>query len=107
MQLRAYTQPDEYTEPTPYPVIAEIIFPTPYTDSRMGFHKGDMIELGITPHFASLIHVGKITQENDDTIVVITAISLAAKLRPPHEGPFDLVPPKEVNLEAELPLFTP
>ena len=107
VQLRAYTQPDEYTEPTPYPVIAEIIFPTPYTDSRMGFHKGDMIELGITPHFASLIHVGKITQENDDTIVAITAISLAAKLRPPHEGPFDLVPPKEVNLEAELPLFTP
>jgi len=105
VQLRAYTRPDDYSEPTPYPVIAEIIFPTPYDNSHKGFHKGDMIELGITPQFASLLHVSKITQESDDTIVVVTAVSLASKLRPPHEGPFDLVPPKEVNLETRLPLF--
>ena len=105
VQLRAYTQPDEYSEPAPYPVIAEIIFPTPYADSHKGFRKGDILELGITPQFASLLHVSKITQENDDTIVVVTAVSLASKLRPPHEGPFDLVPPREMNLEAGLPLF--
>ena len=105
VQMRAYTQADEYSEPSPYPVIAEIIFPTPYTDSHKGFHRGDMLELGITPHFASLLHISKLSQTDDDTIIVITAVSLASKLRPPHAGPFDLAAPKEVNLEAELPLF--
>ena len=47
----------------------------------------------------------KITQENDDTIVIVTAVSLASKIRPPHEGPFDLVPPKDINLRATFPLF--
>lgn len=106
VQLRAYMQPDEYTELSPYPVIAEIIFPTPYVDSHKGFHKGDMLDLGITPHFASLLHVEKVTMEDDDTIIVVTAISLASKLRPPHEGPFDLIPPKELKLAASLPLFS-
>jgi len=105
VKFRAYIQPDEFSDPAPYPVITEIIFPTPYVDSYKGFHKGDIVELGITPQFASLLHVGKLTQENDDTIVVITAVSLASKIRPPHEGPFDLVPPKEVNLGAAFPLF--
>ncbi len=105
VQLRAYIQPDEYSESAPYPVIAEIIFPTPYSDSYKGFHKGDMLELGITPHFASLLHVGKIERADDDTIVVVTAVSLASRLRPPHEGPFDLVPPKELQLGARFPLF--
>lgn len=105
VQLRAYIQPDEYTDSAPYPVIAEIIFPTPYTDSHKGFHKGDMLELGITPQFASLLHVKKIEQKDDDTIVVVTAVSLASRLRPPHEGPFDLVPPKKLKLDAAFPLF--
>lgn len=105
VQLRAQIQPDEYSELAPYPLIAEIIFPTPYAESYKGFHRGDMLEIDITPYFASLLHVGKIVQEDDDTIIVLTAVSLASKLRPPHEGPFDLVPPKEVNLGAEFPLF--
>ncbi|MBT8038452.1 MAG: hypothetical protein KJO21_13010 [Verrucomicrobiae bacterium] len=106
LQLRAFTQPNEYSDATPYPVIAEIIFPTPYPESHKGFHQGDMLELGITPQFASLLHVGKIEQADDDTIVVVTAVSLASRLRPPHEGPFDLVPPKQLNLGATFPLFT-
>ena len=105
IQLRAYTQPDEYNEPTPYPLIAEIIFPTPYADSHSGYHKGDILELGITPYFASLLHVDQRTQTNDDTIIIVTAVSLASKLRPPHAGPFDLIPAKELNLSAEPPFF--
>ena len=105
VQLRAYIQPDEYSDSAPYPVIAEIIFPTIYAESYKGYHKGDMVELGITPQFASLLHVGKIEQDDDDTLVVVTAVSLASRIRPPHEGPFDLVPPKEVNLDAQFPLF--
>ncbi len=105
VQLRSMIQPDEYSELAPYPVIAEIIFPTPYADSYKGFHVGDMLELDITPHFASLLHIEKLEQDDDDTIIVITAVSLASRLRPPHEGPFDLVPPKEVKLGATYPLF--
>lgn len=105
VQLRAFIQPDEYSDPAPYPVIVEIIFPTPYADSHKGFHKDDMIELGIYPQFASVLFVSKLQQENDDTFVVVTAVSLASKIRPPHEGPFDLVPPEKINLGAALPLF--
>ena len=105
VQLRAYIQTDEYSDSAPYPVIIEIIFPTIHPESYKGFHKGDMIECGITPQFASLLHIEKIVQDDDDTIVVVTAVSLASRIRPPHEGPFDLVPPVEVNLEAKFPLF--
>lgn len=106
VQLRAYRQPDEYTELSPYPVVAEIIFPTPYTESHTDFHKGDMLDLGITPHFASLLHVERAAMEDDDTIVIVTAVSLASKLRPPHAGPFDMEPPVELKLDASFPLFT-
>ncbi|MGB1937323.1 MAG: hypothetical protein ACPH5P_04675 [Akkermansiaceae bacterium] len=105
LQLRAYTQADEYTGLTPYPVIAEIIVPTPYRGSHKHYHKGDIIELGITPHFASLLNISKIIRPEDDTIILVTAVSLASKLRPPHSGPFDLSPPRELNLMARFPLF--
>lgn len=106
IQLRAYIQPDEYTELSPYPVIAEIIVPTSYVESHQGYHQGDMLEFNITPHFASLLNVEKVAVQDDETIVIITAVTLASKLRPPHEGPFDLAPPKELNLDANFPLFT-
>ncbi len=106
VQLRAYTQPDEYTELSPYPVIAEIIFPTTYSESHEGFHPGDMLEFGITPHFASLLHLEKIAMQDDDTIMVLTAVSLASRLRPPHGRPFELTPPKELKLNASFPLFS-
>ncbi|MGB0993659.1 MAG: hypothetical protein ACPG32_14470, partial [Akkermansiaceae bacterium] len=105
IQLRAYTQLDEYSDPAPYPLIVELIIPTPYADSHTGYHPGDPIELSITPHFASLLHVTKQTQEDDDTLVIATAVSLSSKLRPPHAGPYDLRPPEELNLEADYPLF--
>lgn len=105
VQLRSYLQPDEYNKIAPYPVVAEIIFPTNHVDSYQGFKKGDTIELGVTPQFASLLHVAKIEQEDDDTIIRLTAVSLASKIRPPHSGPFDLLPPVEINLHADFPLF--
>jgi len=105
IQLRSYLQPDEYNKIAPYPVIAEIIFPTPYPDSYQGFAVGDSIEIDVTPHFASLLHVGIIEQKDDDTIVRLTAVSLAQKIKPPHSGPFDLAPPSELNLNVKLPLF--
>jgi hypothetical protein len=107
VQLRAYLQPDEYNKIAPYPVVAEIIFPTTYSDSYKGYHKGDMLKMGITPYFASLINIGKIEQKDDDTIIRLTAISLAAKIRPPHSKSFDLTPPKQLNLSGKFPLFPP
>ncbi|NWK57537.1 hypothetical protein HW115_18105 [Verrucomicrobiaceae bacterium N1E253] len=106
IQLRSYLQPDEYNKIAPYPVIIEILFPTPYPESYQGYHIGDNIELDVTPYFASLLYVSKVEQEDDDTIVRLTAVSLAQKIRPPHAGPFDLAPPTELNLHAPLPLFS-
>ena len=105
LQLRAYKQPDEYTELSPYPIVAEIIIPTPYADSHKGYHRGDMLELSITPHFTSLLNVDRVSIQDDETIVILTAVSLANRLRPPHEGPFDLAPPTELKLDAHFPIF--
>jgi len=105
VQLRAFLQPDEYNKIAPYPVIAEIIFPTPYADFYQAYQKGDMLKLNITPYFASLLNIGKIEQKDDDTIVRLTAVSLASKIKSPHKGPFDLAPPKELNLQGRFPLF--
>lgn len=106
IKLQAYTQEDQYIDPAPYPVIAEIIFPTPYSESHKGFHQGDIIKLGITPHFAAILHTKRIERDDDDTIAIITAVSLGSKIKPPHAGPLDLKPPQELNLEGKLPLFS-
>lgn len=106
LQLRAYLQPDEYNKIAPYPVVVEIIFPTTHSSAYEGYKQGDMLELNITPYFASLLHVGKIEQEDDDTIIQLTAVSLSEKIRPPHAGPFNLAPPVELNLNAKFPLFS-
>ena len=105
VKLRAYIQIDEYSKPSPYPIILELIFPTPYSKSHTGYHKGDTLEVNILPYFASMLHVSTIKKDDDDDITIITAISLANQLKPPHQGPFDLKPPKSVNIEAPFPLF--
>ena len=105
VKLQAYHQVDEYTDITPYPVIAELIFPTHYSNSYSGYYEGDTIKLNITPHFASIIYATRTIRDDDDTIITITAVSLGSKITPPHQGSFDLSPPLEVNLKAQLPLF--
>lgn len=105
VRLRAYIQPDEYNKIAPYPLVAEIIFPTTEAETYRGFKVGDRVELGITPQFASLINVGTITQKDDDTIVRVSAISLAQKIKPPHGKAIELSPPREINLQGAFPLF--
>ncbi len=106
VQLRAFRQPDEYNKIAPYPVVAEIIFPTHHAEFYQGYKKGDMLTLNITPYFASLLNIGKIEQKDDDTIIRLTAVSLASKIRTPHKGTFNLTPPEEVNLQAHFPIFS-
>ena len=64
-----------------------------------------MLDLSITPHFTSLLNVDRVSIQDDETIVILTAVSLANRLRPPHEGPFDLAPPTELKLDAHFPIF--
>ena len=105
VQLRAFIQPDEYTKASAYPVVAEVIFPTKYRAFHKNYHAGDILEISKTSYFASILHASSIVRDDDDTIIVITAVSLANKLRPPHAGPYDLIAPLEVNLNAKFPLF--
>ena len=105
IQFRAYLQPDEYNKIAPYPVVAEIIFPTKNTSIYKDFKPGKMLDLNITPYFASLLHVGVIEQKDDDTIIRLTAVSLAEKMKSPLKKTFKLTPPSELNLDAHYPLF--
>ena len=105
VKLRAYIHIDEYSKPSPYPIILEMIFPTHSSKSHAGYHKGDTLEIDISPYFASMLHVSTIKKDDDDDITIITAISLANKLKTPHKGSFDLKPPESINIGAKLPLF--
>lgn len=105
VRLQSYTQADEYTDPSPYPLIVELIFSTIHQSSYKNFKKGAPLQLSLTPHFASVLHAETKVRDDDDTILIITAISLGNKIRPPQSGPFDLKPPLEVNLQAKIPIF--
>jgi len=105
VQFRAYLQPDEFNKLAPYPVVLELILPTKDVPNTIGYQKGDMIEINITPYFASLLHVGIIEQKDDDTIIRLTAVSLANRIKPPHKKSLSLKPPSELNLQARFPLF--
>lgn len=107
LQLQAVFTPDTTLPPRPYPVIVEILFSTPYTQSLHDYHIGDTITLKHASYFASLLHVSRHVSPQGETLLIATAISLAPRMRPTHGGFFDLQAPRHITIQAPFPLFSP
>lgn len=109
IQAQSYVQPDIYHPPTPYLVVIELILPGAPAIAAEQIKVGDMIEINKSPHFASVLHAAIIERKGDEPIVYLSAVPLVydSPYQPPRGDKFRLAAPKQINLNANLPIINP
>lgn len=95
---------DQVTDPIPYPVFLECIFPTP-DPVEDAFQEGNVIMLEKRQNYAALIHVGT-TEFDERSALFLSVVPLhATKFTSPSEKSFTIRPPEKANVAAGLPVF--
>lgn len=105
IRAKAMVKPDDFTQPAPYPVIIEYVFPT--DDRRVGglFNEGDVLTVRKSPNCAAIIHVARV-QDGDGPALCLTVIPIA--YGPYHiddAGSFGIDPPAKIQPGAGFPVF--
>jgi hypothetical protein len=105
VRARAMVQPDDFTEPMPFPVIVEYFFPTPEISMAGAFQPGDILEVAKSPNCAAVLHVAR-TLVDDEPALLLTVVPIAYGPYQIEDGPaFDIEPPSRVNPAGRLPVF--
>jgi hypothetical protein len=95
---------DQVTDPIPYPVFVECIFPTDQP-AISAFEVGNVIMLKKQPNYAALIHVTT-TDFDERNALLLTLVPLhATEFTSPLEKIFKIKPPERANVAATLPFF--
>jgi len=105
IRARAMVKPDDFTQPAPYPVIIEYVFPTDEHGAEKFFNEGDMISIRKSPNCAAIVHVERIN-EDDEPALCLTVIPIA--YGPYHigdAGSFGIEPPAKIQPAAGFPVF--
>lgn len=108
VRARALVNPDDFTKPAPYPVVIDHIFPTVETGAAGLFRPEDIMSIQKSPNCAAILHVGRIVDENGDTLVCLTVVPIAyGPYRVGDETTFGIEPPEQVRPAANFPMFEP
>ena len=104
LRAQAMVIRDQVTDPIPYPVFIECIFPT--EDPVNGFFEvGNVIMLEKQPNYAALINVST-TEFDERNALFLTIVPLhATTFTSPLEKVFSIKPPERANVAASLPFF--
>jgi len=104
VKVQALVRPDSVSDPIPYPVFAEVIFPT--KDAALeSFSVGNTLMLKKQRDRAAILNVGT-TDFEDRTVLFLTLIPLASENFQNGDMPsFKITPPAKANLKASLPTF--
>jgi hypothetical protein len=106
VRAQALVKPDDFTQPGPFPVLIDYIFPT-RDDASAFFRTGDILEVRKAPNCAAVIHVARV-MEDGEALVCLTVVPIAyGPYRAGDEKSFSIEPPAEVNPAAEFPMFKP
>lgn len=105
VRARAMVRPDEFSEPAPWPVTIDYLFPTRNTVASGWFNPGDRLEVSKIPNCAMLMRVGH--SEFDDTpLVRLTVVPIAmGEYRIGKDRSFTIVAPELLNPGARFPIF--
>lgn len=105
LRLRSMVKPDEFTPPTAFPVVLDVLVPTDASPNESVI--GQTFELTRKPHALALIHLRMIRQQ-DEPAVCVTAVPIAATKLPfggQDSPPWQVLAHGTVQLEADQPLF--
>lgn len=102
---RAMLPPDEFSEPAPWPVVIDYLFPTPNAEAADWILPGDQLSVSKFPNCAMVLHVARI-EEEDTPLVNLTLVPVVFGDFLVGEGrKFKLEAPTELNPAAPFPVF--
>jgi hypothetical protein len=105
IRAQALVKPDEFTEPAPYPVYIEYVFPTTDAAAVKKFKVGDILEVKKSPNCAAIVHISR-PKKDDDKVLLLTVIPIAyGPYQVGKGGAFDIEPPTELRPAAGFPVF--
>lgn len=105
LRAQAMVKPDDFTEAVGFPVVIEYIFPTEDESAIDGFSIGDVLEVRKNPNCAAVIHVSKVTVD-DEPALQLTVVPIAyGSYRVGKGKSFAIEPPGELHPEAGLPIW--
>lgn len=105
VRARAMIRPDEASEPVPWPVSVDYLFPTRNRAAADWFQPGDLLKITKVPNCATLIHVGR-QIEGDLPVVRLTVVPIVmGDYQVGKDRSFGIVAPEALNPAARLPVF--
>ncbi len=105
VRAQALVKPDDFTKPMPYPVFIEYLFPTSQDDFAAGFKVGDILEVKKSPNCAVVVHVAKITHDDQPALLLSVVPILYEKYQLGGSGSFMIEPPGTLHPETGFPVF--
>jgi len=102
---QALVKPDDFTKPMPYPVLIEYLFPTREDDAANGFKPGDILEVKKSPNCAVVVHVAKVTHDDQTSLLLTVIPILYEKYQLGAKRSFMIEPPGTLHPEAGFPVF--
>jgi hypothetical protein len=105
VKAQAMIAPDEFSEPAPWPVFIEYLFPTDEAAAAGWIAPGDLLAVSKFPNCAMLIHVAKL--EGGDTPMVCLTVAPVAfgNFQAGKNRQFKLQAPVALNPAGPLPVF--
>jgi hypothetical protein len=105
VKAQAMIAPDEFTQPAPWPVVIEYLFPTDNAEAAGWIGAGDLLTVSKFPNCAMLLHAAKIAGE-DTPVLVLTVVPIAfGEFEVGKDRKFTLKAPTELNPAGPLPVF--
>lgn len=105
VKAQAMIAPDEFSEPAPWPVFIEYLFPTDDAPAAAWIAPGDLLAVSKFPNCAMLIHVAKL-EGGDTPVVCLTVAPIAfGTFQAGKDRQFKLQAPAALNPAGPLPLF--
>lgn len=105
VRAQATVLTDELTEPSPYPVIIELLLPTAEDPAPDLFPAGHVFTFSKVDHRAYILHAARIGSPNEPT-ACLTVVPLAyPNYLAPDGAPLALAPPDPLNMAATFPVM--
>ena len=107
VRAQAMVAPDEFTEPAPWPVVIEYLFPTDDKQAPGWIAPGDKLSISKFPNCAMLLHVAR-TDGGDTPVICLTVVPIAfGTFQTGKDRTFSVQAPAELNPAGPLPVFPP
>lgn len=105
VRAQAMIAPDEFSEPAPWPVLIEYLFPTDNDLAASWIAPGDLLAVSKFPNCAMLLHVARI-EGGDTPVVCLTVVPVAfGNFKAGKNRSFTLQAPAALNPGGPLPVF--